>query len=141
MRSRKFQQMFKRTVITHPISDGGAFGGAMSWVSNLLLGELGWVLAVLAIAGVGLAMLRGYIVARQSFHAVLGAFILFGAPGIAVLLTSMSGNATDHRDRQVDIPMSSALADFGAPDAPSQTSNPYTRASVPYRGERIRPER
>lgn len=61
----------------------GPLVAAVSWVANLLTGSLGTIVAVLAIAGVGLALLQGYIPARRVGLVFIGCFVLFGARSIA----------------------------------------------------------
>lgn len=62
---------------------GSALFAAVNWGEQLLMGALGTSVAVLAIAFVGLGMLRGRISPRHCFQIVLGCFVLFGAPAIA----------------------------------------------------------
>lgn len=59
-----------------------AIGSAMSWVSELLFGPLATIIAVIAIACIGFAMLSGRIDIRRGLSVVLGCFLLFGAKGM-----------------------------------------------------------
>ena len=75
-----------------------AIDGAVQWGLALLTGSLSTSIAVVAIAGLGFAMLQGDIPVRRATRFVLGCFILFGAPMIAqALLTTTaripSGNS------------------------------------------------
>ncbi len=56
---------------------------AENWISGLIFGQLANVIAVIAIAWVGLAMLSGRVDIRRGMAVVLGCFLLFGAKGIA----------------------------------------------------------
>jgi len=60
------------------------------WISGLIFGPLANVIAVIAIAWVGLAMLSGRVDIRRGLAVVLGCFLLFGAKGIADGLRSVA---------------------------------------------------
>ncbi|MEY2943436.1 MAG: hypothetical protein RLY97_1450 [Pseudomonadota bacterium] len=60
-----------------------ALPAAVSWVEQLLLGQLGTIIAIVAVAFVGMSMLSGRMALRDGVRVVLGCFILFGAPLIA----------------------------------------------------------
>jgi type IV secretory pathway VirB2 component (pilin) len=71
-----------------------AIGHAVDWWAALLSGSFATSIAVLAVAGLGFAMLRGEVSLRHGIRVVLGCFILFGAPTIAQgLMTTASGHA------------------------------------------------
>ena len=59
-----------------------AIGSATSWISDLLFGPLATIIAVIAIAWIGFAMLSGRIDIRRGLSVVLGCFLLFGARGM-----------------------------------------------------------
>lgn len=108
-------------------SPNAALPAAVEWVERLLLGEAGMVIAVLAIAGIGLAMLSGRLPARRGMRVILGAFILFGAPLIARGLMDLPqgvSNAT---------PIRPVVDDLVPQPLPKQPPNydPYAGASVP----------
>ena len=68
----------------------------MGWLIALLSGSLATSIAVVAVAGVGFAMLRGEASLRQGIRVMLGCFILFGAPTIAQgLMAAANGHASD----------------------------------------------
>ena len=82
-------------VIQASLTDPGpasAITSATNWVSDLLFGPLSTVIAVIAIAWIGLAMLSGRIDIRRGFSVVFGCFLLFGAKGIADGLRSAAGS-------------------------------------------------
>jgi type IV secretory pathway VirB2 component (pilin) len=60
------------------------------WISGLIFGPLANVIAVIAIAWVGLSMLSGRIDIRRGMAVVFGCFLLFGAKGIADGLRSVA---------------------------------------------------
>ncbi len=64
--------------------------GAVSWVSGLLLGPLGTSCAVIAVAWFGYGMLGGRLSARRAGLLVLGCFIVFSAPSLALALTGLA---------------------------------------------------
>lgn len=83
-----------------------AITSAASWVSELLFGPLANIIAVIAVAWVGFAMLSGRIEIRRGLSVVFGCFLLFGAKGIADGLRSVA--ASEER-----------LASGSTPPAPS----------------------
>jgi len=60
----------------------GAIVGAVRWLEGTLLGTIATVVAVIAVASVGLLMLTGRINWRYGATVILGCFILFGAASI-----------------------------------------------------------
>lgn len=70
----------------------GVIVGALSWLQGTLLGTAATVVAVIAIASVGLLMLTGRLNWRYGATVILGCFILFGASAIvAGIRTSVQG--------------------------------------------------
>ncbi|MDP9421349.1 MAG: TrbC/VirB2 family protein [Pseudomonadota bacterium] len=64
-------------------ADGSALLAAARWLEGLVQGPVATTVALLAIASTGLMMLTGRLPVRRGLAAVLGCFILFGAPAIA----------------------------------------------------------
>jgi type IV secretion system protein VirB2 len=60
----------------------GVIIGAARWLQGTLLGTIATVVAVIAVAVVGLLMLSGRINWRHGAIVILGCFILFGAASI-----------------------------------------------------------
>jgi type IV secretion system protein VirB2 len=60
----------------------GVIVGAVRWLQGTLLGTVATVVAVIAVATVGLLMLTGRINWRYGAVVILGCFILFGAASI-----------------------------------------------------------
>ncbi|MBC9032996.1 TrbC/VirB2 family protein [Sphingomonas sp. JC676] len=105
---------------------------AVSWLQGTVLGTMATTVALVAVAAVGMMMLTGRIHIRRGATVILGCFILFGAPGIAVGIQ----NATRGSDRMMtqSRPVeSSPLANLSAPAAPSSGYDPYAGASLPHR--------
>lgn len=53
------------------------------WIQDTMLGEVASIVAIVAVAGVGAAMLTGRIELRRGLTVVLGCFLLFGASLVA----------------------------------------------------------
>jgi len=64
---------------------------ALSWLQGTLLGTAATVVAVIAVAAVGFAMLTGRINWRHGAVVILGCFILFGAATIVGGIRSAAG--------------------------------------------------
>ena len=69
----------------------GPIVGAISWIQGTLLGTLATVVAVIAVAMVGLMMLTGRLNWRYGATVILGCFILFGAASIVAGIQSAAG--------------------------------------------------
>lgn len=73
------------SAIAAPLADpagSGVIVNAVSWLQGTLMGTVATVVAVIAIACVGFAMLTGRMNWRHGAIVVLGCFILFGAASI-----------------------------------------------------------
>lgn len=66
----------------------GPIVSAVQWLQGTLLGTVATVIAVIAIACVGLLMLTGRVDWRRGAVVVLGCFILFGAVSIVAGIRS-----------------------------------------------------
>lgn len=66
----------------------GPIVSAVQWLQGTLLGTVATVLAVIAVACVGLLMLTGRIDWRRGSVVILGCFILFGAVSIVAGIRS-----------------------------------------------------
>ena len=66
----------------------GPLIGAVNWLQGTLLGTIATVVAVIAVAVVGLMMLTGRINWRYGATVILGCFILFGAASIVAGIQS-----------------------------------------------------
>ncbi|HEX8412388.1 MAG TPA: TrbC/VirB2 family protein [Sphingomicrobium sp.] len=68
----------------------GPVVGAVQWLQGTLLGTVATVIAVIAVASVGLLMLTGRMNWRYGATVILGCFILFGAASIVGGIQSAS---------------------------------------------------
>ncbi|HEX8572397.1 MAG TPA: TrbC/VirB2 family protein [Allosphingosinicella sp.] len=66
----------------------GVIVSAVRWLEGTLLGTIATVVAVIAVATVGLMMLTGRINWRYGATVILGCFILFGAASIVAGIQS-----------------------------------------------------
>jgi type IV secretion system protein VirB2 len=66
----------------------GVVVAAVRWLEGTLLGTIATVVAVIAVATVGLLMLTGRINWRYGATVILGCFILFGAASIVAGIQS-----------------------------------------------------
>ena len=66
----------------------GVIVSAVRWLEGTLLGTIATVVAVIAVASVGLLMLTGRINWRYGATVILGCFILFGAASIVAGIQS-----------------------------------------------------
>jgi type IV secretion system protein VirB2 len=66
----------------------GAIVSAVRWIEGTLLGTIATVVAVIAVACVGLLMLTGRINWRYGATVIIGCFILFGAASIVAGIQS-----------------------------------------------------
>ena len=109
-----------------PNTQGGMITAA-SWLQHLLLGSMATTVAVLAIAATGTMMLMGRVDLRRGTAVILGCFLLFGAPIIALgLYTMLSGVAGGTSTEAPSAPT-------GPSPAPTSTNpfDPYAGAAVP----------
>jgi type IV secretion system protein VirB2 len=66
----------------------GVIVSAVRWLEGTLLGTIATVVAVIAVASVGLLMLTGRINWRYGATVIIGCFILFGAASIVAGIQS-----------------------------------------------------
>ncbi|WP_168454854.1 TrbC/VirB2 family protein [Sphingopyxis microcysteis] len=107
-----------------PITEG------VGWIQGAALGSTATIVAVVAVATIGLLMLLGRLELRRGITVVLGCFILFGAGGIAAALTGRAGENISLRPQSAADTgeLSGQLRSTAAPAAPY---DPYAGASVP----------
>jgi type IV secretory pathway VirB2 component (pilin) len=103
---------------------------AINWVEQLLMGNLGIAIAVLAIAVVGFAMLQGYLPVRSGARVLIGCFILFGAPLIAQgFVRALRGEQTVAPRQTAPMPNISTLQ---REPTKANPFDPYAGATVPH---------
>ncbi len=81
---------FAQAALTDP-RGSGPIVSAVQWLQGTLLGTIATVVAVIAVACVGLLMLSGRINWRHGAVVILGCFILFGAASIVAGIRSTAG--------------------------------------------------
>lgn len=100
---------------------------ALGWLIQLSVGSLGTTVAILSVAGLGLAMLQGRLPTRRGAAAIAGCFILFSSHAIAAGLMSFGdGNAVESRGATT-----AAAPAYVAPIPQPVPYDPYAGASVP----------
>lgn len=72
----------------------GVLVSAVQWLQGTLLGTVATVVAVIAVASVGLLMLAGRINWRYGVTVIVGCFILFGAASIVAGIQSTATSVT-----------------------------------------------
>lgn len=109
-----------------------ALTAAVDWVRLLLTGTTATIVAVLAVATVGLLMLGGRIDFRQGARVILGCFVLFGSSAIASGLLGLSREVVE---APPPVPLPEVAAPVIAPPPkPAVPYDPYAGASVPQPG-------
>lgn len=104
---------------------------AVAWLQGTMLGTVATLVAILAVASVGLLMLTGRIGVRHGATVVLGCFILFGAATIAAGIRAFvggGGEAVYAAEPPSPPPVPPPL-----PPARPSANDPYAGASVPSR--------
>jgi type IV secretory pathway VirB2 component (pilin) len=116
-------------------TDSTAFITAIAWVQGMLLGTIATLIAVIAIASIGLLMLTGRIDVRRAKQAILGCFIIFGASTIAKgIITALHGTAAGPElARAVPPPPPQVPPPVAYPRATRTPYDPYAGASLPSR--------
>lgn len=107
---------------------GSSIVKATDWVQALLLGAVGTSIAVIALAGIGFAMLQGRIPVRRGVLIVIGCFTIFSARTIAEALQGVASAALSN---EVILPV--APPTYVASVPPPVAYDPYAGASVPIR--------
>ena len=100
--------------------------GAAGWITELMQGPLVVTLCVIAVALVGFAALGGRLPVRMGVRAVLGCFVVLGAPGIASVLMWQDEDPTP----QVVYQAESVDSQPARPELPPANYDPYSGASL-----------
>ncbi len=108
--------------------DSSPITHGIDWLQGAALGTAATIIAVIAVAAIGLMMLSGRLELRRGGVVVLGCFILFGAANIAAAITGLAGGRTQPAiaARPVERPIS-----LPAPTQATSAYDPYAGASVP----------
>lgn len=103
-------------------------GPASSWVVGAISGSLATALCVVAVALVGVLMLRGRLAVKDGAMLVVGCFVLFGASTLAAALMSVGEDASYASARAPIGP--AAYAPELPPPPPPVQYDPYAGASI-----------
>jgi type IV secretory pathway VirB2 component (pilin) len=113
----------------------GAVASAVSWLDGALLGSMATIIAIIAVASLGMLLMAGRVHSRRAMEVVLGCFIIFGASSIAAGLLSILNSSDREGGPQPSPPPASV-------SAPAVTQSPVTTAPYdPYAGAAVPPRR
>lgn len=122
--------------LADPVTPAPLFA-AVTWIERTALGSLATSIAVIAVAAVGLMMLRGRLDARRGVSVILGCFILFGAPVLAAGIRGLASTVLPSPPPRVippppPMPMVRAPSPMMMPPTspPPANYDPYAGASV-----------
>lgn len=104
-----------------------AIGAAASWLTGLATGSAATSIAVLAVAGLGFAMLRGRLELWHAGRVIIGCALLFSAVSLAHALYALSGQTGQNAPPAAPDAAPSPVPKFTPPPA----YDPYAGASVP----------
>ncbi|ODU22653.1 MAG: hypothetical protein ABS87_01335 [Sphingomonas sp. SCN 67-18] len=108
--------------MTSPIGD------AIGWIQTAALGTVATVIAIIAVAAIGILMLTGRFELRRGVLAILGCFILFGAREIGDVLGGVVGGDPGIGASSLSAPPTMPIY---SPAAPARAYDPYAGASLP----------
>lgn len=77
-------------ILAIALQEDSTLVNASNWLAGLATGSPATGIAVIAIAAIGFGMLSGRIDLRRGASAVLGCFILFGAPAIVAAFSDLA---------------------------------------------------
>jgi type IV secretory pathway VirB2 component (pilin) len=110
-----------------------AFIAAVGWINGLLAGTLASVIAVIAIASVGLLLMSGRLDVRRSTQVILGCFVIFGASTIAAGIVNAMGGPGKLNLQASPTPPPFYPTASARPSSPSSPYDPYAGAALPPR--------
>lgn len=103
-------------------------GGAGDWIMGILSSPLATSLCVIAVAMLGMMMLRGRIPIRQGMQVVLGCFLLLGASTVAAGLQQFGEGARgEQAGETIIVPADDLVSRRPLPPA---RYDPYAGASL-----------
>jgi type IV secretion system protein VirB2 len=100
------------------------------WVQGTLLGTLATIIAVIAVAGVGVAMFEGRVDLKRGVAVMVGCFVLFGAPMISAGLMSILAGDEVAIAQPPASPVLTALQPILPPAPQKPGFDPYAGAAV-----------
>lgn len=102
------------------------FLDAVRWIEDLMIGPVAALVATVGIAVIGLLFLNGTVHWNRAAKALLGCFVIFGAPSISAGLLNPVGTIFSTSHIQND------TAEFlGPPPRPPEQYDPYAGAALP----------
>lgn len=105
---------------------GHLLADAVGWLHDVLLGSVATGLAILAVAILGFLMLSGRLALREGLRVVLGCFVLFGAPALAIVMRNLADE-----EGHIPIPRETSVPALSARPLPSASAyDPYAGASL-----------
>lgn len=107
-------------------ADTNALSVAVQWIAGVLTGPVATSLAVISIASLGYLMLNGRLDLRRGFRIVLGCFILFGAPALALGFRSATHNLSEERVSEPQIASVLTMPSHSV----NNSADPYAGAAV-----------
>ena len=109
------------------------FLATTDWLQGTLLGSIATSIALIAVASVGLMMLRGRLPLRRGATVVAGCFLLFGASSVATGLARLATRVSGGSDHVETRPLATAPTPPQNAAVPPTTYDPYAGAAVPQR--------
>jgi type IV secretory pathway VirB2 component (pilin) len=109
-----------------------AIHAAVYWVEGALDGTFASILAVIAIASVGLLLMTGRVDVRRATQVIVGCFIIFGASAIAQGIIRSIGDGDSPAGPEAQAPMRVYTSASTNPVANS-TYDLYAGVAVPPR--------
>lgn len=109
------------------LSDPGSpsrLAAATGWLVDASVGSVAGVVAVIAVAGIGMLLLTGRLAVRRGAFVILGCFLVFGARAVA---TGLTGGAGSRSGESRSVPDPSPLPTTAASPKPY---DPYGGASL-----------
>lgn len=114
------------------MNDGSSIGSANEWLIALTSGSLAIALAVLAVAGIGFAMLTGRMDLRRAGRVMIGCFLIFGAGTLAAQLLSFTNTEQETPAAAGEIFKPEFPTPAKLPRAsPAPNDDPYAGAALP----------
>lgn len=112
------------------------FGAALSWIVAALTGSIAVSLAVIAVALLGLSLLRGHVDMQRAVRVVIGCFLIFGAHAVAAGFMGLAGHHVLAHDEpsepKIAAPPSPPPMPIAPPPSAPSGYDPYAGASVPH---------
>ncbi len=119
------ERRLSMTILPAP-PEANALAVAAQWIAGVLTGPVATSLAIISIASLGYFMLNGRLDIRRGFRIVLGCFILFGAPALALGFRSATHNLSEERAPEPQIASVLTMPSHSV----NNSADPYAGAAV-----------